>query len=328
MATLQQAIDRLQELVGAIDGIREAPDEPPENIAVFPFAVAYASGGRWESVSSGWAIAYHTITLELHVSRRDLPRDVQKAMAYSESVIVALYNDPTLDGTVELINEPIAYTFGPLGWGNTETLGFSFSIPVKQKQTVGCSIMISGVSPQLDDTDKLAVSLYAEGAAAGDTRPHAVAGADGASNALEGLIGMARGVLFNGTTWDRQRNNQEVTLLASAARTASTASSAQTNYNARGIVAFFNIAVVPGGDTVTLRVRGKDPIAGTARDLLVGSALSSTGSTTYIVYPGVGAAANGVSAVNGFVLPRTWDLAITHSGAGSFTYSVGASYIL
>ena len=135
MATLQQAIDRVQALVGAISGIREAPDEPPETMAVFPFAVAYVTGGRWDSISAGWAIGYHTIALELHVSRVDLPRDVQEAMAYSESVANALIGDITLNDTVETITS-INYTFGPIGWATVPTLGWRYEIEVKQTQTI------------------------------------------------------------------------------------------------------------------------------------------------------------------------------------------------
>jgi hypothetical protein len=39
---------------------------------------------------------------------------------------------------------------------------------------------------------------------------------------------------FNNSTWDRHRNNVEVTVFASAARTATVASSEIINYNGRG----------------------------------------------------------------------------------------------
>ena len=51
---------------------------------------------------------------------------------------------------------------------------------------------------------------------------------------------------------DRWLNNTEATILASGARTVTTVSPAQTNYNARGILLFNDITAVPGGDTVNL----------------------------------------------------------------------------
>jgi hypothetical protein len=121
--------------MGALTDMREAPDEPPETIAVFPFAVAYAERGRWDSISAAWAIAYHTIILEIHVSRKDLPRDIQKAMAYSESVSNALIGDITLNGTVDTITT-ISYIFGPLGWNEAPSIGWRYEIGVKQKQVI------------------------------------------------------------------------------------------------------------------------------------------------------------------------------------------------
>ena len=91
------------------------------------------------------------------------------------------------------------------------------------------SIEVGGVAPQLDDTDKLAVSVYGEDAAAGDTPLH-VDGTYGARichpNATSGTVDAdpdvnnapltdvgnvlrywTRNFVFNGTTWDRLRGD-------------------------------------------------------------------------------------------------------------------------
>jgi hypothetical protein len=133
MATLQQAIDAIQADLGALDGIRGAPDEAPESINVFPFVVCYPSSGEWRSDIPGAKIGLHTITVELHVARKDLPRDIQKAMAYSESIpnallkAVATTAGDRFAGTIATFDR-ITYTFGPLGWGGMETFGFRFQI--------------------------------------------------------------------------------------------------------------------------------------------------------------------------------------------------------
>lgn len=133
MATLQQVIDAIQDDLGALTGIREAPDEAPENMNVFPFVVVYPSSGEWRSDIPGNKIGLHTLTVELHVARKDLPRDIQKAMAYSESIpntllkAVASTSGDLFASTISTFDR-ITYTFGPLGWAGVDTLGFRFQV--------------------------------------------------------------------------------------------------------------------------------------------------------------------------------------------------------
>ena len=136
---------------------------------------------------------------------------------------------------------------------------------------------------------------------------------------------MALGVLYNGAGWDKARNNIDATILASAARTATTASADQTNFNGRGLHLVFDITAVPGADTVTLTIQGKDALSGAYYTILAGAAQVGTGTIVMRVYPALTAAAN-LTASD--VLPRTWRVNVVHSGAGSFTYRVGASVIL
>ncbi len=133
--------------------------------------------------------------------------------------------------------------------------------------------------------------------------------------------------LFNGAAWDPQRNNTELTLLTSAARTATTASAEQVNYNARGVLLYFNVSAVPGTDTVQLTVEGKDPVSGNWGQIWAPAAISATVQPgRYMLYPGVGAA--NLTGQASAALPRIWRVRVIHSGVGSFTYSVGASLIL
>ena len=133
MTTLQQAIDAIQDDLGALTGIRGAPDEPPEKITVFPFIVVYASSGEWRSDVPGNKIGLHVITIEIHVARKDLPRDVEKAMAYSESIpnamlkAVATVGGDKFASTISTFSR-ITYTFGPMDWGDLKTLGFRFRL--------------------------------------------------------------------------------------------------------------------------------------------------------------------------------------------------------
>ncbi len=201
-----------------------------------------------------------------------------------------------------------------------------------------------------DDTSKLRVSLYGKGTVAGDTAISTGTELTGKSTLLVSVVGNAGKVieadsnltdsdqlgrqigvasaLFNGSTWDRFRNNVEATLLASAARTGTTSSADETNFNAKGVLVFFDITAVPGLDTVTLSIEAKDPVSGKYFTLLDGGAQSAVGQFLYAVYPGVADTEAKFDAFEEMPLPRTWRITVTHSGTGSFTYSVGASYIL
>ena len=47
MATLQDIIDQVQDEMESLPGVRAAPDEPPDQINVFPFVVTYADNGEY-----------------------------------------------------------------------------------------------------------------------------------------------------------------------------------------------------------------------------------------------------------------------------------------
>ena len=133
---------------------------------------------------------------------------------------------------------------------------------------------------------------------------------------------------FNGTTFDRSRNNEEVTLLASAARTAQTDSTDQVNYNAKGVMIILDITVDAASVGLTPSILMKDPVSG--KDVTIWTAAAAAtlvGTDVYLIYPGVLAADfNGTEAVS-IALPRTWVLRIAVADVDEATYSVGASYI-
>ena len=112
------------------------------------------------------------------------------------------------------------------------------------------------------------------------------------------------------------------TLFASAARSATVNGQDMSNDAYKCVVVVLDITAVPGGDTVTLTVQGKDVLSGKYYTLLAGSAEASTATKTYQVCPGITATAN-VSA--SAILPQTWRVIVTHSAGTSFTYSVGYS---
>ena len=147
-----------------------------------------------------------------------------------------------------------------------------------------------------------------------------------------GLLSIG-GWFFNGATWDRQRSNSPATGLASAARTASTPTPDQTNYNGRGAKIFLDVTATPNdAQTLTVTVEEKDGVSGKYVQIasftaLVASVLTGTPTTEtyeYEIAPGiaetVAAAKHELQALQ---LNRTWRVNVLHSAAGSWTYSVG-----
>lgn len=136
MATMQQAIDAIQAKVRALSGIRAAPDEAPEGAGAFPFAICYPVEGTWTLGNPEGAMkGLHTVHLEIHCARKNLEKDLQIAMAYSENVMNALAGDLTLGGTCDNIGS-ISYRFGEMRYGGKQTLGWQFRITFKQKPAV------------------------------------------------------------------------------------------------------------------------------------------------------------------------------------------------
>lgn len=132
MTIIADAIIGIQAIVATVTGIREAPSEPPEQLATFPFSVCYPGSGEFEELTSGCMDGQHTIRLELHVARKNLRSDYLDLIDFVETIPFALLNDKTLGGTVD-INERIRYSFEPLGWNGMETIGWRFEIQCKTR---------------------------------------------------------------------------------------------------------------------------------------------------------------------------------------------------
>lgn len=151
--------------------------------------------------------------------------------------------------------------------------------------------------------------------------------------------------LSNGTTWDRQRNVTgvnagggastgfslanaqigsfgEVTWLTSAARTSTQTLADTVSAFAKGILVQCNVTVAPGVETLILAIQRKDSLSSSYITLAANTATTATGMIVVKVYPtftAVAASATGQTAND--TLGITWRLLMTHSAAGSWTYS-------
>lgn len=139
---------------------------------------------------------------------------------------------------------------------------------------------------------------------------------------LRGLFLLAVALGLGATVRPAFSQNIEVNpLLASAARTAATVSSAdQTNPQWHSVQVIINVSAYTSG-SYTPTIQGKDPVSGNYYTLLTGAALSGTGTTVLSVGPGVTAATNTAA---GLYLPRTWRITFAGAATPSMTFSVGA----
>lgn len=134
-----------------------------------------------------------------------------------------------------------------------------------------------------------------------------------------GLATAAQGMLYNGTTYDRERGNYSGSAIAAANRAIGTVTADLTNYNGTGISLFVNTTA--GAGNVTVKLQAQDPISGNWVDIpnATTAALAGVGTTMLQVHPDVAAVANVAVAA---VVPRLLRVSATVAGA-NITYSVG-----
>ena len=137
-----------------------------------------------------------------------------------------------------------------------------------------------------------------------------------ADNVGNPTVGMQanNSMLFNGSTWDRQRNNFNQVIDASAARTASVAGNTCTNYNAKALLIHFKVSALSGTTPVITPKLQWSPDGGTTWLDVPGAvfpAISAVSDNVMQVGPEVIPIAN--AAVN-FPLPRTLRMYYTIGG--------------
>lgn len=185
-----------------------------------------------------------------------------------------------------------------------------------------CAFDTSGQLVQLDDTDKIAMSLYGKGSVAGDT-PIEVStlSSDGVS-APSGLDVNNYPMGWNGTSFDRIRINDEGVIMASAARTTSTNSILMRNYNARSLIIFFHVSAYTAGGNLLPSIWSGDPVSGFSFKTWEAAVLiTSTGLKTYLF--GVGQTGGLWTEQLEVQIPRSYKIRGTQVEDKSITYSVG-----
>jgi hypothetical protein len=130
----------------------------------------------------------------------------------------------------------------------------------------------------------------------------------------------SREFAFNGSTFDRTRNNEDVTLLASASRTTTQTSADLVNYNGKSAIIVVVDVTSAGTGSITFSLDGKDGASAKYYNILTGSAITTNSTNRYRIGPDLADAANSVAKD---YLPRTFRIVITANNANAMTYSVG-----
>jgi len=129
MALLKDALAEIIDELQTMSGIRRVPDEPPENIDQFPFAIVYPLTGVYTVGPSTLMKGLHSINIELHVARKDLPRDYSTVIDLIDEIPYQI-NKLRKDGKLTAMSTfgDFTFTFGPLSWANVETLGVTYTL--------------------------------------------------------------------------------------------------------------------------------------------------------------------------------------------------------
>lgn len=158
-------------------------------------------------------------------------------------------------------------------------------------------------------------------------QPGATAAADGMANPNTTQIQDFL-LLFNGTAWDRWRNNSDVIMQASASTAVGTVNYDFTNYNGKLLVIHANVTSYGAAGTLLLKVQMKD-----ANGLFVDLPNASTGAVStgadilLIVGPNSWPANASPTFYGNIALPRTLRIVQT-VGANNVTFAAAYSLVM
>jgi hypothetical protein len=121
-----------------------------------------------------------------------------------------------------------------------------------------------------------------------------------------------------------QNLNTSALLTLQAAGASTLISADQPNTVYRGAIVGVGLTAMASA-TVVIHIQGRDFVSGTYYDILVGPALTTTGFTELVVYPGAAATANSSTPSP---LPTTWRIEAVVTGASAAASgTVGAALI-
>jgi hypothetical protein len=266
-------------------------------------------------------------------------------------------------GWLSSIRKAITDRLGTLGQA---TMAGSTPVVIASDQSVVASSVADGANAAVGATSDAAVSSDATGTLSGklrgvvkiladvwDSTNHRLACAlnlsSGPAGSLLGSVSMpgdadadtqahlswqgigslryyVRQLVYNGSTWDRWRNNLAGTVLASAARGSTTNGSDLTSYNGKRLALIVNVSDASAGGSITPSLQVKDSISGSYFTVWTASVAITTATTVAYLF-GPGESGGSWTEKLAFGVPgRTFRFVFTANNANNLTYS--ASYEL
>ena len=133
MAVLQNAIDRIAVLVGAVPGVRVAYNYPPDQIPSSGiFAIIYPYSGRWEFNTTLEKRGVHEVAIDVLTPHKDTAYALKILSPMIDSIPNAVMADisvtnDVLGGTIDTF-ENIRYEQITLDWAGQPYIGFRFYV--------------------------------------------------------------------------------------------------------------------------------------------------------------------------------------------------------
>lgn len=149
--------------------------------------------------------------------------------------------------------------------------------------------------------------------------------ANGLSDGATTGLPTSAGFLYNPYTgaWDRNRTTYVQNILASAARTTTQNGADLRSYNNKGIIVTLNVTVASGTGGLTIAIQSKDQINNVYKTInATPTAVTATGTYTYLMYPGADATNTGHTQVSNSPLPYLFRVNVSVGDASSYTYSL------
>lgn len=109
--------------------IQRAPNVPPDQVSVYPFVVAYPQSGTAKVAPVDMITTLHNMVLELHGTRKDLPRDLQRIYQAVQSIPDSIYQGH-VDGDYTAFEtwQDITGQLLPMNYNGVDTLGMRYTI--------------------------------------------------------------------------------------------------------------------------------------------------------------------------------------------------------
>jgi hypothetical protein len=132
---------------------------------------------------------------------------------------------------------------------------------------------------------------------------------------------------YNGTSYDRVRNNHERQIWASGVKTATWDSTDQINYNAQSIIIVINVTANGGAFSIVPSVSMRDSESGTYHAVsAVAPAITANGAYVMKISPLVITSVSAYPISISDLVWRVWRFTMTHSSGTSVTYSISVNY--